>query len=90
MWINLKNLSTSFFLAFITIVFYNTCEHVSKEKLENVFDRFYTLDESHSKKNSGFGIGLSIAKKIVELNHGNIVVSSQDEKSICFTMTFKL
>ncbi len=74
----------------LTIVFYNTCEHVSKEKLENVFDRFYTLDESHSKKNSGFGIGLSIAKKIVELNHGNIVVSSQDEKSICFTMTFKL
>ena len=74
----------------LTIVFYNTCEHVSKEKLENVFDRFYTLDESHSKKNSGFGIGLSIAKKIVELNNGNIVVSSQDEKSICFTMTFKL
>ena len=44
-----------------------------KEDIEFIFDRFYRVDKSRSRKLGGNGLGLSIAKKIIELNNGTLI-----------------
>ena len=44
----------------------NTAEVLSKELLENMFDRFYRGDASRNSGQGGYGIGLSIAKAVVQ------------------------
>jgi signal transduction histidine kinase len=70
---------------------YNTMDEVDKEKfskenLVKLFDRFYRLDSSRSRETGGDGIGLSIAKSIVQAHNGDIFAKSEDGKSICFTV----
>ena len=67
---------------------YNTCESIEKDKLPKLFDRFYRADTSRSRETGGYGIGLSIAKAIVERHKGKISANSQDSKSILFKITF--
>ncbi|WP_234121316.1 sensor histidine kinase [Clostridium hydrogenum] len=70
----------------IKIEVYNTTDDIDKENLDKLFDRFYRTDSSRSRETGGYGIGLSIAKSIVETHHGKISVKSEDGKSICFTV----
>ncbi len=57
--------------------------------LPHIFDRFYRADLSRTKKNiDGYGLGLSIAKSIVELHNAKIDVKSILEKGTTFTVTF--
>jgi signal transduction histidine kinase len=65
---------------------YNTTDEIDKDKLNKMFDRFYRMDSSRARDTGGYGIGLSIAKSIVEAHHGKISVKSDDGKSICFTI----
>jgi signal transduction histidine kinase len=65
---------------------YNTAANLDMAKLDRLFDRFYRADASRSRETGGYGIGLSIAKSIVEAHHGKISVKSEDGKSICFTV----
>jgi signal transduction histidine kinase len=64
---------------------YNTADNISKEDLDKLFDRFYRADSSRSRETGGYGIGLSIAKAIVEAHKGKIAASTEDGKSISFT-----
>ena len=50
------------------------------ETLRHLFDRFYRADASRSKESGGYGIGLSVAKSIVEKHCGNIQTSQKDGK----------
>ncbi|WP_286783031.1 HAMP domain-containing sensor histidine kinase [Streptococcus sp. UBA4344] len=50
------------------------------------FERFYREDESHNNKNSGYGIGLSMAQTMVKLFKGNISVTYKDDL-ITFVVT---
>ncbi|MDO8583431.1 MAG: HAMP domain-containing sensor histidine kinase [bacterium] len=53
----------------------------------HIFDRFYRVEKSRSKKNvSGYGLGLSIAKKIVEIHKGSISLKSEKDKGTKFTI----
>lgn len=64
----------------------NDCNDIDKEKLSNLFDRFFRADDSRSRKTGGFGIGLSIAKAIVTTHKGKITAESEDGSSITFTV----
>ncbi|SCT05892.1 HAMP domain-containing sensor histidine kinase [Staphylococcus caeli] len=61
---------------------------IPKEDIDFIFDRFYRVDKSRSRKLGGNGLGLSIAKKIIELNHGTIHVESEVGKYTTFKITF--
>jgi len=63
---------------------------IPKEEIENVFDRFYTVDKSRSKEKTGTGLGLSIAKRIVELHGGTIELSSEEGKGTTVSIKLKL
>lgn len=67
---------------------YNSTDVLDTSNLDRLFDRFYRADSSRARETGGYGIGLSIAKSIVEAHHGKISVSSEDGRSICFTAKF--
>jgi PAS domain S-box-containing protein len=52
---------------------------IEKNKIEKVFDRFYQIDSSLTRKAGGAGIGLAIAKEVVEAHKGRIWVESEGE-----------
>ncbi len=54
----------------------DTGEGISREELPHIFDRFYRGQKSRSRTSRGSGLGLAITKKIVELHHSQIDVSS--------------
>lgn len=60
---------------------------IPKEDLSHIFKRFYRVDPSRSKDSvEGYGLGLSIAKSIVELHKGEISVVSKIQKGTVFTV----
>lgn len=63
----------------IQISIQNRGNTIPSEKLERIFDQFYRLDSARSSDTGGAGLGLAIAKEIVELHHGTITAYSADE-----------
>ncbi|WP_195262821.1 ATP-binding protein [Clostridium sp. 1001275B_160808_H3] len=57
---------------FVNITIKNRGEHIPKEKVERLFDRFYRVDEARNSNTKGSGLGLAISKNIVELHNGSI------------------
>jgi two-component system sensor histidine kinase VanS len=55
---------------------------IAKEKLDKIFEQFYRLDTSRTTQNCGAGLGLAIAKGIVELHGGTISAFSENETII--------
>lgn len=49
---------------------------IPENQLQNIFDRFYQLDNSHTRKTEGTGIGLALTKELVKLMDGEIFVKS--------------
>jgi two-component system sensor histidine kinase VanS len=65
------------------ITFENTGNNISPEELEKMFDKFSRLDRARASETGGAGLGLPIAKEIVELQGGTITVQSK-ERTITF------
>lgn len=67
---------------------YNTVSEIEKGKQDTLFERFYRRDSSRSSETGGYGIGLSIAKSIVEAHGGKISAKSADGRSLKITALF--
>ncbi len=61
---------------------------IAKEDLPHIFDRFYRADKSRTTP--GFGLGLSLAKRIIEMHQGSVEVSSILDKGTTFTIRLPL
>lgn len=55
-----------------------TAAPIPRDQLERMFDRFYRLDASRSSQTGGSGIGLSVAKAIVQAHGGKITAAAKD------------
>lgn len=64
---------------------------ISDKDLPRIFDRFYQSDIARTKtKESGYGLGLSIAQKIIQLHHGDVSVKSQVDNGTTFIVRLPL
>ncbi len=59
---------------------------ISEEEIDNIFNRFYQVDNSSSRRGEGTGIGLALTKEFVELMNGTIEVKSSSGKGSEFTI----
>ncbi len=64
----------------------NTGKGITQQDLPKIFDRFYRSDPARAEKTGGYGLGLSIAKMIVEQLGGKINVESIENKYTVFTV----
>lgn len=65
---------------------YNTGNGIKDSEKDKIFNRFYRSDESRSKATGGYGLGLAIAKSIVDAHNGTIAVDGEENKWISFTV----
>lgn len=63
---------------------------IAPAELKKIFERFYRVDKARSRSTGGFGLGLAIAKMIVERHHGEIKVSSEPGKGSTFKIFLPL
>ncbi|MBO5789495.1 MAG: HAMP domain-containing histidine kinase [Clostridia bacterium] len=66
--------------SWLTVKVGNTGPAIPPEEMTKIFTKFYQVDQSHAK--SGNGIGLSIAKYVIELHKGTISVSRDEEQEM--------
>ena len=69
----------------VLTVYNDAASPVPKESMDKLFDRFYRTDPSRSSATGGHGIGLSIARAVVQAHKGKITASTADEKSLKIT-----
>jgi len=62
---------------------------IASEALPRIFDRFYHIERHDNDLYSGIGLGLAIARQVIEQHNGALEVSSTPGKGSVFTMTFK-
>lgn len=73
----------------LRFAFKNTGVRIPEERLRAIFEKFYRLDASRSSNTGGAGLGLAIAKEIVEA-HGGIINASSCEEYTVFTVTLPI
>jgi signal transduction histidine kinase len=79
-------LSVSLTGRFVKIDVADNGEGIPPEHLDHVFDRFYQVDSSYNGKKEGNGLGLSIAKALVEAQEGRISIDSKTGKGTTVTI----
>lgn len=66
----------------VKVILKNQGKTIPQDKLEHIFEQFYRVDASRSSVTGGAGLGLAIAKEIVELHGGTITAASANENTI--------
>ncbi len=74
----------------VTVNISDTGEGIPPGELPLIFERFYRVDKSRARTTGGTGLGLTIAKRLIEAHGGTITVKSQLGKGSCFTFTLPI
>lgn len=69
----------------VSISVTNRGDTIPPEKLERLFEQFFRLDSARGTNKGGAGLGLAIAKKIVEL-HGGVISAKSEDETVEFTV----
>ncbi|MHC5161531.1 MAG: sensor histidine kinase, partial [Planctomycetota bacterium] len=59
---------------------------IAEKYHERIFQRFYVVDKSRSRKLGGTGLGLAIVKHIAQVHNGAVIVESQPGSGSTFTL----
>jgi len=72
----------------VTFTIVNGGPGIPSEKLPHIFERFYTVDEARNSENKSYGLGLAIAKMMVEQAGGTIKATSieNERTTLCFSL----
>ena len=63
-------------------------ELIPEDQQEYLFEPFYRVDRSRSRKTGGYGLGLSISRRIMEAHDGTITVSNNTVRGATFLLIF--
>lgn len=75
---------------FFTIVVEDNGMGIPEESKEHIFERFYRVDKSHSRKIGGTGLGLAITRNAILMHRGAIGVESEEGKGTAFFVKIPL
>ncbi|MGN0575525.1 MAG: ATP-binding protein [Ruminococcus sp.] len=65
---------------------FNTGQGVHEDEKDKIFERFYRSDDSRARTTGGYGLGLAIAKSIIDKHKFRITVDNTEGESICFNI----
>ncbi|HWT27401.1 MAG TPA: sensor histidine kinase, partial [Mobilitalea sp.] len=68
------------------IKIYNTGLGILKTEKYKIFERFYRSDSSRARESGGYGLGLAIAKSIVDAHKGHISVDGKEGEWVAFSV----
>lgn len=74
----------------VEVIVADTGRGIPAEDLPNIFERFYRVDKSRAKVTGGSGLGLTIAKRLIEAHGGKVQVQSELGKGSTFTFTLPI
>jgi signal transduction histidine kinase/DNA-binding NarL/FixJ family response regulator len=63
---------------------------IAPENIERIFEPFVTIDRRRARHLEGVGLGLSLAKRLVELHHGQLLVESERGRGSTFTIVLAM
>ncbi len=72
---------------YLEVAVTDTGQGIPAEDLPNIFERFYRVDKSRARATGGTGLGLTIAKRLIEAHSGKIEAQSEPGKGSRFSFT---
>ncbi|MEN6325912.1 MAG: ATP-binding protein [Syntrophomonas sp.] len=72
---------------FIKIAIEDNGPGIPADKLEQIFERFYRIDSERTKDLMSTGLGLAIARELIEAHGGTLEAASTEGKGSCFTVS---
>jgi signal transduction histidine kinase len=75
---------------FVQVDISDTGIGIAPDQMEKIFEKFYQVDHSATREYDGTGLGLPIAKKIVELHNGKIWVRNKEPQGSIFSFTLPM